>query len=138
MIRKYKLMIHIYNLLYFPYNSNYSKNYMCVTRLLLQQSVDKVTILDFYTILFQLILFSFVLQTLLSPKFLLLSFNQHEKIFFFVLIPSVSIHINQGIYLLFRSLLEFMINFWYYSERNILVLKDVLLQSTRAFLVQLE
>ena len=31
-----------------------------------------------------------------------------------------------------------MINFWYYSERNILVLKDVLLQSTRAFLVQLE
>ena len=25
-------MIHVYNLLYFPNNSNYSKNYMCVTR----------------------------------------------------------------------------------------------------------
>ena len=55
-----------------------------------------------------------------------------------MVIPSVSIHINQGIYLLFQSLLEFTINFWSYSEQNILVLKAVLLQSTRAVLVQLE
>ena len=77
---------------------------------------DKVDILNYYTVLFQLILYSFVLKTLSSCQFVLVPINQHDNsIFYFVIIISVSVNNN-----LSRSLFTISLIIRIYDELLVL------------------